>query len=378
MNDRMHTVVGVLPPIPQFPERERRLHAAVGLPVPIESTDDREPQRADADRDRPAAAGRNARARRRTTSNVVGRALDRRVPGVRTTRRAAVPATVALSVHDELTREARPTLLVLLATTGFVLLLVAANVANLALARVMGRERELAVRTALGAGRGRIARQLLTESTMLAVAGGALGLAAAGSSATCSSPSPSRFTPRAEEISIDGTVLAFTLGVSVFTGLLFGLLPAFSAIGRAGSRDAGHGDGRQRAHGRAQRADRGAGGHLVRAAGRRRAAGPQLHQAAAGRRRVPHRPRDDDGRVARLREVQHRRRAPRVLQVGAREGRSRTRACRRRRSASRCRSISSSRCSPGCTSRVNRSATAARVRRSTSNSRRPPTSRPSA
>jgi putative ABC transport system permease protein len=84
--------------------------------------------------------------------------------------------TSALSVHDELTRQARPTLLVLLAVTGFVLLLVSANIANLALARVIGRERELALRSALGAGRGRIARQLLTESTLLAVTGGALGL----------------------------------------------------------------------------------------------------------------------------------------------------------------------------------------------------------
>src|SRR5206468_9591975 len=120
---------------------------------------------------------------------------------------------------DELTRDARPPLLILLATTGFVLLLVAANVANLALARVMGRQRELAVRTALGAGRGRIARQLLTESTLLAVAGGVLGLGCGYLVRDLLVGFTSRFTPRADEISIDGTVLAFTLGVSVLTGL---------------------------------------------------------------------------------------------------------------------------------------------------------------
>ena len=143
-------------------------------------------------------------------------------------------------MHDQLTRQARPTLLVLLATTGFVLLLVAANIANLALARVIGRERELALRSALGAGRGRIARQLLTESTLLAVAGGALGLLVGWLVRDLLVAFTARFTPRAVEIAIDGTVLAFTFGVSMFTGLLFGLLPAFTRRAGASVKDAGH------------------------------------------------------------------------------------------------------------------------------------------
>src|SRR4029077_14182014 len=133
--------------------------------------------------------------------------------------------TVALSVHDELTRQARPTLLVLLATTCFVLLLVAANIANLTLARVLGRERELAVRTALGAGRGRIARQLLTESVLLALAGGALGLLCAWLVRDLLVDFTARFTPRAVEITIDRLVLTFAIGISVLTGLLFGVMP---------------------------------------------------------------------------------------------------------------------------------------------------------
>ena len=164
--------------------------------------------------------------------------LSAEYPDAYNTRNTGFQAS-ALSVHDELTRQARPTLLVLLAVTGFVLLLVSANIANLALARIIGRERELALRSALGAGRGRIARQLLTESTLLAVAGGALGLLVAWLVRDLLVAFTARFTPRADEIAIDGVVLAFTLGVAVFTGLLFGLLPALTRRSEATVKDAG-------------------------------------------------------------------------------------------------------------------------------------------
>ena len=134
--------------------------------------------------------------------------------------------TAALMVRDELTRRARPTLLMLLAATGFVLLLVAANVANLTLARVLGRERELAVRAALGAGPRRIARQLLTESTILAVAGGGLGLLVAWLVRDLLVAFTVRFTPRAEEIATGAAVFAFALAVSVVTGLASGVYAA--------------------------------------------------------------------------------------------------------------------------------------------------------
>ena len=237
MNDRVHTVVGVLPPIPQFPaendvymppsacpfrsnpqtiaNRQARMLTAIGRLRPDASLD-----------------------RVQNDLAVVSDRLNHTYPADYDAAHTGFHAAAA-SVRDELTRDARPTLLILLATTGFVLLLVAANVANLALARVLGRQRELAVRTALGAGRGRIARQLLTESTMLAVAGGALGLGCGYLVRDLLVGFTSRFTPRADEISIDGTVLAFTLGVSVFTGLLFGLLPAVTRR-TASATEAGH------------------------------------------------------------------------------------------------------------------------------------------
>ena len=129
------------------------------------------------------------------------------------------------SFNEKATGRIRPALLMLLGAVGFVLLIACANVANLLLARGAARQKEVAIRTALGASRWHLVRQLLTESMLLAVIGGALGLFLAWVSVrTLSASSLANLV--AEGITIDGTVLAFTLGLSVITGLMFGVVPA--------------------------------------------------------------------------------------------------------------------------------------------------------
>jgi putative ABC transport system permease protein len=125
-----------------------------------------------------------------------------------------------------ITGEMRTMLLILFGSVGFVLLIACANVANLQLARADVRRREVAMRAALGAERRHIIRQLLTESVMLAIAGGAAGMAVAWAALQIVVALRPANLPRIDETSLDGTVLAFTAAVAVITGLVFGLLPA--------------------------------------------------------------------------------------------------------------------------------------------------------
>jgi putative ABC transport system permease protein len=225
MNDARHTVVGVLPNVPIYPEPNDVYMPRGACPFRADPRD---------------VARRGAG---------MASAIGRRKPGVTLWEAQADLDAVARklqlehpesypsdrghgfrasALRQEFTRDFESTLGMLLGAAGFVLVIVCASIANLSLARTLKREHELSIRTALGASRGRLFRQLLTENVILSFMGAAAGLLLAVVSMQLLVGYVARFTQRASEIRIDTTVLLYTLGISLATGLFAGAIPAVS------------------------------------------------------------------------------------------------------------------------------------------------------
>lgn len=225
MNDRQHTVIGVLPPLPAYPDRN-------DVWMPISSC----PFRASPT----VANSRSIRmvtllARLRPTATVADAQrdfamVDARLHAQYTDAFKAVPDEKinSIPIDRAMTQDAAPSVLLLFGIAGLVLLIACANVAHLTLARHLRRQREMAIRSALGAGRWRVLRQLLTESLLLSLAGGMLGLALAGPGIGIIARIVAPLTPRGNDIALDWRVVLFTLVLSVATGTVFGVLPAFT------------------------------------------------------------------------------------------------------------------------------------------------------
>src|SRR5713101_3738953 len=225
MNDKPHTVVGVLPPFPQYPHENDVYMPSSACPfrsaTHMISNRQMRMLRLFA-RMKPGVKATEAEADLSTVAAAMQKEFPNDYPD------DAQPGVEATPLKAELTHEAKPTMLLLLAAAGFVLLIACANVANLNLARMVRRDRELGVRTAMGASRIRLFRQLLTESSLLALIGGALGLLLANGSLQLLSAYVARSTPRAREVHIDVFVLLFPLAVAFFVSVLPGTAPAIA------------------------------------------------------------------------------------------------------------------------------------------------------
>lgn len=226
LNDRVHTIVGILPPLPNYPGENDVYMPSTACPfrsAPAVVSDRNDRMLQAFARIKPGVSAQQATADLR----VIAERLVLEYPKIYP-KDVGFSATF-LPVKEELTQSARLTFFVLLATAVLVLLLACANVANLTLSRQIRRSKEMAIRTALGAQRARIFRQLLTESAVVSLAGGLLGLLLASASLRLLIEFASRLTTRTDDIHIDTSVLLFTLSISLLTGVIFGSLPALAA-----------------------------------------------------------------------------------------------------------------------------------------------------
>ena len=220
LDDVSYTVIGVMREGFYFPDRETEIWIPLTLTIPQQRPGQRF-IRAFSGIAR-LADGVSVAQAEAEGQTIVGR-QESLGPG------GEAPTLRLVSFQEEMVGEARPALLAFMSAVGFVLLIATANLANLLLARGAARQRELAVRAAVGAGRGRLIRQLVTESVALSVVGGALGLGAAyGILGVLPRFAPAGI-PGLADAGIDATVLAFALAASVGAGVLFGTVPALQA-----------------------------------------------------------------------------------------------------------------------------------------------------